>query len=290
MKKNSIITFYLGNIKIRVALNGFWKDSYKLDSPIHSHTNFECHVLLKGNACFETEEKNILLQQNDSVLVFPDIFHRFRDQDKDSIILSFSFSASASGIKTKQDYYSQLFADQKGQRDLIVFQQNHIISEYLKQILTKIYSQKLFAQEEIRALLLLTFAQIFSFIAPKGNDEEYLENEYTEYDARLSIIEEYFNEYYMESITLGELSRLLNLSEKQTDRIIKKAYGTGFKQRLSRVRLKNAQELLKNTDLEIRIVAQQSGYQSYNGFYLAFRKQYECTPQEYREQQVKCSL
>jgi len=103
-------------------------------------------------------------------------------------------------------------------------------------------------------------------------------------------IQEYFNEYYMESITLGELSRLLNLSEKQTDRIIKKAYGTGFKQRLSRVRLKNAQELLKNTDLEIRIVAQQSGYQSYNGFYLAFRKQYECTPQEYREQQVKCSL
>jgi two-component system response regulator YesN len=49
------------------------------------------------------------------------------------------------------------------------------------------------------------------------------------------------------------------------------------------MRMKSAKELLSDSDIEIRSVAEKVGYQSYNGFYLAFKRAVGMTPEEYRD-------
>ena len=294
MKKNSIITCSLGNITISVALQGFLQSFFKSDSLIHAHANYEFHILLRGHAQFETDEKTIVLMQNDAVVLFPNVFHRFSSQSKDSAILSFSFSVSENTRKTENQYYSRIFSSQSEPLDFLVIKQNLELSENIQKVSTKVYSDKLFAYEEMQALFLLIFVQIFSCLTEKEwersenlPEKELIlrgkENKYEEYDARIAMIEEYFNDYYMENISLKELSTLMYLSEKQTDRIIRKAFGNGFQQHLSMIRLKRAQKFLRDSDMEIKQVAECCGYQSYNGFYLAFKKKFGDTPQEYRQ-------
>lgn len=103
-----------------------------------------------------------------------------------------------------------------------------------------------------------------------------------ELDTRAFMIEEYFNEYYMENLSLKNLSEKLCLGEKQTDRLIRKVFGEGFSNHLSAVRITIAKKLLRGTKKEIGEIAAEVGYQSYTGFYLAFKKKTGKTPMQYR--------
>ena len=149
------------------------------------------------------------------------------------------------------------------------------------------FSQNPFSQNMEEALLVLIFSellcQIFGGNAPVKRDEQ----ELAENDQRAYIIEDYFNHYYMEDISLKKLSALLCLGEKQTNRMIQKAFGENFRERLSKIRLKAAEKLLTESDLDVKNIAETVGYQSYNGFYLAFKSKTGLTPLEYREKKKK---
>lgn len=56
-----------------------------------------------------------------------------------------------------------------------------------------------------------------------------------------------------------------------------------FNEHLIKIRLKNAKKFLKETKMDVKSVAEAVGYKSYNGFYLAFKNEYNVTPLEYRE-------
>lgn len=281
MKKNSVLDFNIGNISIRVAMKGFGDIGDKTASTVHSHANFEYHTSLKGSAVLETEKRTVTLSENDSLIIFPDTFHKFIEQDKDSAVLSFSFSVKKGRSSCSADYYS-LISEQLASNDgILIIEDNSTVSEYLKRIAANIYSSKPFAIEEMKALLTLIFTQLLSIFAniDKGGVTE---AESPEYDTRVYIIEEYFNEHYMENISLRRLSERLYLGEKQTDRIIRRAFGLGFRDHLCKIRLKSAKALLEETELSVKEISERAGYSSYNGFYQAFKEKLGMSPNEYR--------
>lgn len=159
------------------------------------------------------------------------------------------------------------------------------IEEFFTKIVASLYSQSLVAQDRTKALFTLLFAEIFSLFEDKENKVYDYGSDFAENDSRVFMIGEYFNEYYMEDISLKNLSERLYLSTKQTDKMIKKAFGEGFRQHLCKIRLLIAKKLLRDTDMEIREIADSVGYKSYNGFYLAFKQNANMTPQQYREKQ-----
>jgi len=282
MKRGTVLSVDIGNIRIRVSLGGFRSVGDKTHSLMHNHANFEYHMILQGSARFDTEEYTYPLMQDDAVLVFPYAFHRFSDQSRDSAVLSFSFSVSKVQKSRGKDYYSAVCERLNRENIVLTIAQDASMADELRKIMQNIYSEKLFAEEETKALLILLFSKLLSHLSEDERDkgEDYTES--AEYDARIYMIEEYFNEYYMEDITLRQLSELLGLSEKQTERMIDRAFGEGFQQHLCRMRLKMAQDLLRGSDTEVKEIAETIGYRSYNGFYLAFKKNLGCTPMEYR--------
>lgn len=279
MKRVSVLNFDIGNIGVHVSMGGFANIGDKAVSTVHSHADFEYHTVMRGEAEIELEKDKVSLKENDVILIFPDTFHKFLKSERESAVLSFVFSIRKN--RRGQDYH-KIISERLSGDGFFVMRENHSAVEWLRRIVANTYSKNPFAAPERRSCLSLILTQLFTALSSDKGTEVPEQDDY-EQDTRIYIIEEYFNEHYMENITLGALAESLYLGEKQTERIIKKIYGTGFRERLTKIRIKSAVELLLESDVSVKEIAERVGYDSYNGFYSAFKRKTGKTPDEYRK-------
>ncbi|MBQ4120367.1 MAG: helix-turn-helix domain-containing protein [Clostridia bacterium] len=280
--KKSILKIEIGNIIVKVILQGYRYNENLSYSPKHNHASFEFHIVGKGFVKLETDKGTLKLLENDSVLIHPEVFHAFKSLETGAVVLTFLFFIEKSKKKTAVDYYSLVEQRLKSDKGVFLFLQNFQIKECSTKILTNLYSESVFADERVKSWLNILLTEIFGVLNDNKTGTYENNPQLAETDMRFFIIEDYFNEHYMEDISLKKLAERLFLSEKQTDRMIKKAFGEGFRQHLCKIRLLISKDLLTDTDKEISEIAEQVGYKSYNGFYLAFKENVKMTPNEYR--------
>lgn len=101
-------------------------------------------------------------------------------------------------------------------------------------------------------------------------------------EGRSLLIEEYFL-YEYQHPSLKELADRLNLSERQTQRLLQKFYGKSFIQKKVDARMNAAAVLLKNTDQSITQIAGALGYSSLEHFTAEFGKYYGMSLRRYRK-------
>ncbi|MBR7019472.1 MAG: AraC family transcriptional regulator [Lachnospiraceae bacterium] len=100
-------------------------------------------------------------------------------------------------------------------------------------------------------------------------------------DQTYLIIEEAFL-YNYRDITLDGLATLLNLSRRQTERLLQQHYNKTFLQKKKEARMSAACILLQAGDKSIASVAYELGYSSPEHFTHAFKNYYHVTPSSYR--------
>lgn len=86
------------------------------------------------------------------------------------------------------------------------------------------------------------------------------------------MIREFFSLNYDKNIRLCDLSRHLCLSDMQTQRLIKKYTGMTFGECLLHQRMTVVQNLMETTSMTLAEIARYVGYNSYCGFWKAYRK------------------
>jgi AraC-like DNA-binding protein len=96
--------------------------------------------------------------------------------------------------------------------------------------------------------------------------------------------EEYFQEYYMQSITEDHMAERMCLSRRQLSRVLREIYGKSFRQLLIEERLNRAAQLLLTTDQSVEAIALAVGYTSLSGFYSAFRQSFGISAGQYRKE------
>lgn len=282
MRENRLISFNFGNVSIRIPLKGFWFGADRPTSPMHSHGAFEHHILLKGEAKIETEGNTMDVPSKHFVLIPPDVFHSFRIGERGSVVLSFSFYLEKNRRKRAVDYDS-IF--QENADRIAILPVNAEQEGYVNRIAAGVYSERLSTEDRLTAWFSLLFMDLAEALAKENSSKltDDTDDFSGELDARTFMIEEYFNEYYMDNLSLHQLAETLCLSEKQTDRLVRKAFGEGFSDHLTAVRLTIAKKLLKDSEKKVGEIASEIGYRSYNGFYFAFKKKTGKTPEEYRK-------
>ena len=88
--------------------------------------------------------------------------------------------------------------------------------------------------------------------------------------------------YQCSNLTLSMLANMLNLSIRQTQRLLQASYGKTFSQKLMEARFASASHMLSNTSLSITEISERLGFSSIEYFSTAFRKFMGCTPRKYR--------
>lgn len=107
-------------------------------------------------------------------------------------------------------------------------------------------------------------------------NEGVLQNQYLVIEALTYIEEKYQNG------TLNELAEKLHQSMSSLSKNIKKATGYTFKELLQEKRLSKSKILLETTDLSIKRIIEEVGYDNISYFYRIFKEKYGMTPKEFR--------
>lgn len=93
---------------------------------------------------------------------------------------------------------------------------------------------------------------------------------------------EYVNNNYEKNICLTDCANQFHISPNHLTRMFKKYTGVSYIIYLNELRIKKAGELLKDTDLPIKEIAQQVGYNNLNYFYKNFNMITGITPKLFK--------
>ncbi|ULO04682.1 response regulator [Paenibacillus sp. 19GGS1-52] len=95
----------------------------------------------------------------------------------------------------------------------------------------------------------------------------------------------YIKEHYYEDLTLEKMASVVFLNPAYFSQLFKQKTGQGYKEYVTSLRLEQAQLLLLNPKLKLAEIAERVGYQDMRHFTQMFRKRFQLTPTEYRQQQ-----
>jgi AraC-like DNA-binding protein len=102
----------------------------------------------------------------------------------------------------------------------------------------------------------------------------------------LTIEEAFLYEYG--TITLTTLAGRLNLSTRQTQRLLKEHYGMSFQSKKTEAKMSAAALMLRSPDVSITRIADELGYSSVEHFSSAFKRYYNISAGEYRKSFIYC--
>ena len=93
----------------------------------------------------------------------------------------------------------------------------------------------------------------------------------------------YISEHFTENISLGQIAKLFGYNEKYLSHTLHELTGIQFRQLLAFYRIGHAKDLLVKTNLDIAVIAMDSGFSALNTFQRLFKEQVGMTPSEYRK-------
>ena len=158
------------------------------------------------------------------------------------------------------------------------------LHDIMKRILSELELRPLGYENMLPALLqelILTIIRLYQnkelAEAPDGSEEQKI----TPNDMTYLMIEEAFL-YNYRDLTLPKLASQVNLSVRQTQRLLQKHYNKNFAQKKTEARMSAACILLQDASKSIASISYELGYSSSEHFTSAFKQFYRVTPSVYR--------
>jgi len=102
-------------------------------------------------------------------------------------------------------------------------------------------------------------------------------------EGRIGKVFQYIHRHSAETVSLGEMAALINLSESAFCKFFKRTTGKTFSDYLSEIRVGHACHLLSETDDTISEIAYRSGFESLTYFNRVFLRKKGVRPREFRK-------
>lgn len=276
----------IGDLRIETVISSEGLIGGDVSYEIHAHAYYELLVALEGDFFVELADgEQIMLTKDSACLISPDTYHCTRRNQMLPRLLGIRFYYSR-GDGTPSIYdsfdrelqrkcFSRVFRE-----ECDLFSLLHRLAEELKEndFASELYVQTLFTQFYLCMARLL----IRTNAAKNQRGESSLND--NEKNRRRLFLEDVFCNRYTEPLSEESISKEMNLSKRQLNRVLQGIYGKGFRQLLVESRLHHGAQLLLTTDRSVEEIAYTVGYSSVSGFYSAFRQQYGESVGRYRRQ------
>ena len=258
---------------------------------LHKHGFFELVYVYEGEFVQQIEAKKLLMHTGDFCLIPPGVNHSL-DVCNYSIVLNILITES----KFKNIIFNELKADNlissffignvysENVNDFIVFHTNGdrriqelILDMCLEQINAEDYHRYMINADMLKLLGLLLRSYEKTCDVPQIRRKKDSEN--------FSILQ-YIEQNYR-TVTLNDLARRFHYSTQHMSQRIKQITGMPFTDYILQKRMKTAADLLTNTNVKVKAICENTGYQSQEHFIRTFRKYYGVTPGVYRTMHQK---
>jgi AraC-like DNA-binding protein len=115
------------------------------------------------------------------------------------------------------------------------------------------------------------------------SDATFINTQFSYNSRRIEKAFQYMNHNYDRSVTLGEVAKLVNMTDVSFSRFIKKRTGNTFIDTLNEIRLGHASKMLIDTTHAIAEISFKCGFNNISNFNRIFKKKKGCTPKGFRE-------
>ncbi|HEY4208173.1 MAG TPA: AraC family transcriptional regulator [Puia sp.] len=252
--------------------------------PLHYHEELELNLIINARGARRIVGDHIdTIDDLELVLVGPNLYHAW-----------FTHQCHSEEIKEVTiQWHKDLFEDKLLRRNQLSF---------IRSMLERSQKGILFSRETTTALApriqslnqkngfdsVLELMSILHDLSISRNmrtlsDASFTNEHFTYNSRRIEKAFEYMNNNYDKPISLGEVARVVNMTEVSFSRFIKKRTGNTFIDSLNEIRLGHASRMLIDTTHSIAEISYNCGFNNISNFNRIFKKKKTCTPKEFRE-------
>ncbi len=259
------------------------------DMMFHSHYFGELQYVYQGGMVFHTEDgREYAVRTGEMVYIPAELIHSVHQEDTVRLHMKFRLERTK-GVETgESSAYCHLVARSAEIQDIRVVS-DPAIRMYMDRLRVLDRQTDVYSRHEMQSLLAIIVQRFFGACRQEQMDMVDPEGKVWSQN-REWIIKQYISVNYYDNEGLGGLARQLHLSTRQAGVVVQKLMGENYKALVTRQRLRMAIAMLHNTDISLVDIAREVGYESYSGFYTAFRKYCGRTPEEERRSQTKTQV
>lgn len=255
---------------------------------LHSHDFFEINCVLSGSCEYQTSEKSDLIGEGDIVIFPPNSPHSIDVCSDDCILINILVRSSTfdryffsifNSYDILTDFWTNALYGKQGSSYLIFHcGSDEKIRECVLNVFRQTETERAYQGQMLDALF---HVFLITLLQDHEQDIVVANPETPKDDKNFIRIMNCINEEF-KTLTLSELAQKFYYSERQMIRILKEYTGMSFGELIRNIKLKRASDLLRKTNISLQAVVETVGYSNINYLYRVFKKEYDCTPTEYR--------
>jgi AraC-like DNA-binding protein/mannose-6-phosphate isomerase-like protein (cupin superfamily) len=252
---------------------------------LHSHDYFEVNFVAKGTATFFFEDERRTMQEGEICIVAPSSRHEIMIEDDSNVygicIRQSTFNTTFFSLMSRKDLLSYFFRTILLKNDhsnylLFFTKQHHLLKKYMRHLMIESYTD-----DQYRNTCCISYVNLFFSTVLRSYSDTIQFYDY-KMGTDFSLVLQYI-QYNYRTLTLSSLAELFHYSEPHLCTLIKQNTGYTFTELIRCMRLSDAADYLRNTDMKISEIAKQIGYNSADHFSRVFKAEYKISPQEYRK-------
>lgn len=242
----------------------------------HCHPGYELHYISDGYFEISSEKKKLRVSAGHVLLVPPGVYHHVTTVSENPRRMTLSIDMPHTpgqllGSLPKEHLLCLPVSGTAAEADL-----DRIYG------LAKNFDRSYLSVEKLRALCSLLVVDLLETLPADTQPD-------TVTAAPIRTVQEFaidafLGHHFMHHDAGAALAKNLSVSPRQLHRIMKKAYGMNYREKLKQIRMEIAFDFLANTDKSISEIAEILGYSSATNFSAFFKRECGKTPSQIRKE------
>ena len=256
-------------------INIFWLEASgdgiksRVMTPLmHKHSFFEIHIVLEGEVKCLLEETQLTLNKEDFILLAPNTMHQIVPSENGFLRISITFLTKAGS-----------------QIDKMLSSQSYItgrVDDNVKKAIKFILENAANSGHYTETLCANRIFEIVYFIAQGNHLSAPVNHSPRPVNDYLDKAKKYIQDNSHIFLNCEEVAAYCHISTKQLGRIFERFEKMSLHKYINSTKLKDAQNLIENTDLPFSKISSMLGFNTDNYFNAFFRKSTGMTPGQYR--------
>lgn len=247
----------------------------------HIHYDIETHFILAGGYRLITPQQEYTLEKDSVCMIPKGLSHQIIRAEEDSDIFNMLVSLHPRGSGVRSKAVTQLW---NGVSQVQIFPDSHRICQHIRDFCGACQNTGDINEHIKQSLMTLVFCLVTEKLSQRFPNRSRMAKvcdlpyDGAWFDADL---ENFIMCNYKQKLSREAVAKHLGISAAQLSRIIQRNYGTNYSQLMTRLRMADAEKMLK-TNVPIAEIAKSLGYTTYNGFAAAFKKHFGTSPEQMR--------
>ncbi|MBR5539566.1 MAG: helix-turn-helix domain-containing protein [Clostridia bacterium] len=278
-KSHNINKFNLTFSNSLMECRVFWarvvsSENESLFTQYTKHTFYEIEYALEGKIDLIIGKNDKLrVNENDFVIIPPDTYHQIIDNDSEGARFIMAFE-----VQFKDERLSRA-SERLG--ELTPRSATEDMRELLDILLEKRYRDTPVRKRMITSLLESFFLEIVEVMIADAPVAE--ENGYNEVEARLGDILAYIHQHGGVGISVSDIARKFNISERHLSRTVLSLTGKSPKEHINYEKLKRIEEYMVSTSLSLGEIAELCGFSDSYAMNKFFKRYNKVSPTVFRK-------